>query len=95
MKIPMPKDRERATLLRGLIQLETTISLASLQAETLIEPFLMGQIVEDISNRLRRKRPKTITTAWLQKTYRIGYARSARILDELMARGIIHKNPRR
>lgn len=92
----MPRDRERANLVRGLIQLETTIGLASRQIEALIEPFLMGQIVEDTSSRLRRKRVKTITTAWLQKTYRVGYARSARVMDELRAQGIIDKeNPRR
>ncbi|MBC7836297.1 hypothetical protein H7X87_00760 [Acetobacteraceae bacterium] len=48
-------------------------------------------MIEDIKNQLSKKKSARVTTAWLQRRYRIGYARAARLVDALEQRKIIKK----
>jgi DNA segregation ATPase FtsK/SpoIIIE-like protein len=46
-------------------------------------------IIEEISKLKREGKVKNISTAWMQRKYKIGYARAARLMDELRAQRVI------
>ena len=46
-------------------------------------------IIEEVRLTLKNTEPKEITTSWLQQRYNIGYARAARLMDELRKKKLV------
>ena len=46
-------------------------------------------IVEEVRVALKNTDPKKVTTSWLQRKYNIGYARAARLMDELRKKKLV------
>jgi len=46
-------------------------------------------VVEEVRAALKNTDPEKITTSWLQRRYKIGYARAARLMDELRKKKLV------
>jgi DNA segregation ATPase FtsK/SpoIIIE-like protein len=55
----------------------------------LLDEYELPQMIAGIEGRIASGELKKVTTAWLQRTYRIGYARAAFVHEELCRRNII------
>jgi DNA segregation ATPase FtsK/SpoIIIE-like protein len=76
-------------LIEHIRELQEAIGNISSQMDEVLDRYHVPSILADIKELRRKKELKKPTTSWLQRRYRIGYARAARLLDELRERGLI------
>lgn len=74
------EEKKRLEELRGLRDQANALAhkLEELYTEAQL-PFIQ----EEVSRLLAKKKLKKVTTAWLQKKYKLGYASASRLLDNL------------
>lgn len=83
------KHKTDKELVKTLRKTEETLrSLASKLSEICCE-YENPEMILEVKRLKALGKARSITTAWLQKTFQIGYARAASLIDELRKQEII------
>lgn len=66
-----------------LAEAENCLHVQASNINTLRDKYEFPLMIEEVKKLIRPKDLNKVTASWLQRRYKTGYARSARLLDEL------------
>lgn len=89
MKKNENEKNTRKELIKVLRDAEDYLHSLATQVGELRDLHEFPHIIEEVSKLKGEGKIKNITTAWMQRKYKIGYARAARLMDELRAQRVI------
>lgn len=77
------KNKKVGDLLADLIDIRRQLNLLTSEVEVIIYAQQLPTIRKEVKKYQKLNGNKKVTTAWLQKKYKIGYAHAALLLDEV------------